>query len=38
VIAEYEEYLIDDETPYNAIPTKKDRRVVFIEQVELTPS
>jgi hypothetical protein len=35
-IAEYEEYLIDDETPYDPIPTKKDRRLVFIEHVELT--
>jgi hypothetical protein len=35
-IAEYEEYLIDDETPYDRIPTKKDRRLVFIEYVELT--
>jgi hypothetical protein len=35
-IAEYEEYLVDDATPYDAIPTKKDRRVVFIEHVELT--
>ncbi|HET9706603.1 MAG TPA: hypothetical protein VFP85_21330 [Vicinamibacterales bacterium] len=37
VIAEYEEYLIDDATPYDPIPTKKDRRVVFIEHVEITP-
>jgi len=36
VIAEYEEYLVDDEKPYDAIPTKKDRRLVFIEYVELT--
>jgi hypothetical protein len=36
VIAEYEEYLVDDDTPYNPIPTKKDRRLVFIEQVEIT--
>jgi hypothetical protein len=35
-IAEYEEYLIDDERPYDAIPTKKDRRLVFLEYVELT--
>jgi hypothetical protein len=35
-IAEYEEYLIDDATPYDAIPTLKDRRLVFIEYVELT--
>ena len=37
VIAEYEEYLIDDATPYDPIPTKKDRRVVFIKHVEITP-
>jgi hypothetical protein len=36
VIAEYEEYLVDDDSPYNAIPTKKDRRLVFIEHVEIT--
>jgi hypothetical protein len=36
VIAEYEEYLVDDDSPYNAIPTKKDRRLVFIEHVEVT--
>ena len=35
VIAEYEEYLVDDATPYDPIPTKKDRRLVFIEYVEL---
>jgi hypothetical protein len=35
VIAEYEEYLVDDATPYDKIPTKKDRRLVFIEYVEL---
>lgn len=34
-IAEYEEYLVDDESPYNSIPTQKDRRLVFIEYVEL---
>jgi len=37
VIAEFEEYLIDDEPydPYDETPTKKDRRLVFIEHVEL---
>jgi hypothetical protein len=35
VIAEYEEYLVDDAMPYDRIPTKKDRRLVFIEYVEL---
>jgi hypothetical protein len=34
-IAEYEEYLVDDERPYDPVPTKKDRRLVFIEHVEL---
>ena len=35
VIAEYEEYLVDDAMPYDQIPTKKDRRIVFVEHVEL---
>ena len=35
VIAEYEEYLIDDDRPYDRVPTKKERRLVFIEHVEL---
>lgn len=35
VVAEYEEYLVDDETPYDAIPTAKGRRVVFVEHVEM---
>jgi hypothetical protein len=34
-IAEYEEYLVDDASPYDLIPTKKDRRLVFLEYVEL---
>jgi hypothetical protein len=34
-IAEYEEYLVDDAMPYDRIPTKKDRRLVFIEYVEI---
>ncbi len=34
-IAEYEEYLVDDPRPYDPVPTKKDRRLVFIEYVEL---
>jgi hypothetical protein len=34
-IAEYEEYLVDDALPYDRFPTKKDRRLVFIEYVEL---
>jgi hypothetical protein len=35
-VAEYEEYIVDDEAPYHAPPTKKDRRLVFIEYVELS--
>jgi hypothetical protein len=35
-IAEFEEYLIDDDRPYDAIPTKKDRRMVFLEYVDLS--
>ena len=34
-IAEYEEYLVDDATPYDARVTRKDRRLVFIEHVAL---
>jgi hypothetical protein len=36
VIVEYEEYLVDDTRPYDPVPTKKDRRVVYVEHVELT--
>jgi hypothetical protein len=35
VIAEYEEYLVDDTEPYDRVPTKKDRRLVFVEHVQL---
>jgi hypothetical protein len=35
VIAEYEEHLGDDTMPYDRIPTEKDRRLVFVEHVEL---
>ena len=35
VIAEFEEYLVDDAKPYDKMPTKKDRRLVFVEHVEL---
>ena len=35
VILEYEEYLVDDTRPYDPVPTKKDRRVVFVEHIEL---
>jgi len=36
VVAEYEEYLVDDSRPYDKVPTRKDRRLVFVEHVELT--
>jgi hypothetical protein len=36
VIAEFEEYLVDDADPYGPIPRKKDRRLVFIEYIELS--
>jgi hypothetical protein len=35
VIAEYEEYLADDSRPYDKVPEKRDRRLVFVEHVEL---
>ena len=35
VIAEYEEYLVDDTTPYNPPVTEKGRRLVFVEHVAL---
>jgi len=35
VVAEFEEYLVDDDRPYDKVPTIKDRRLVFIEHVEL---
>jgi hypothetical protein len=35
VVAEYEEYLIDDEAPYDRVPEKKERRLVYVEHVEL---
>ncbi|HYN06333.1 MAG TPA: hypothetical protein VES67_02985 [Vicinamibacterales bacterium] len=36
VIAEYEEYLVDDSRPYDPVPTKKGRRLVFVEHVEIS--
>ena len=30
VIAEYEEYIVDDQRPYDKVPTMKDRRLVFV--------
>jgi hypothetical protein len=35
VIAEYEEYLVDDKRPYDKVPEKKERRLVFVEHIEL---
>ncbi len=35
VIAEYEEYLADDATPYQSPTSGKARRLVFVEHVEL---
>jgi hypothetical protein len=35
VVAEYEEYLVDDSRPYDNVPTAKGRRMVFVEHVEL---
>ena len=35
VVAEYEEYLVDDDHPYHPPPEKKARRLVFVEHVEL---
>jgi len=35
VVAEYEEYLVDDAAPYDRVPTAMDRRLVFVEHVEL---
>ena len=36
VIAEYEEYLVDDDKPSDGIPMEKGRRLVFVEHVEMT--
>jgi hypothetical protein len=35
VVAEYEEYLVDDSRPYDVVPTQKGRRLVFVEHVDL---
>jgi hypothetical protein len=35
VVAEFEEYLVDDLEPYDPVPTEKGRRLVFVEHVEL---
>jgi hypothetical protein len=36
VIAEFEEYIVDDDRPYDRTPTRKGRRLVFVEHVELS--
>lgn len=36
VIAEYEEHLVDDGDPYDTPLERKERRIVFVEHVELT--
>jgi hypothetical protein len=36
VIAEFEEYLVDDDRPYDKVPTAKGRRMVFVEHIELS--
>jgi hypothetical protein len=35
VVAEYEEYIVDDEAPYDDVPEEKGRRLVFVEHVQL---
>lgn len=35
VIAEQEEYVVDDSRPYDKTPTRKGRRTVFVEKVEV---
>ena len=35
VIAEFEEYLVDDKSPYDKVPTRKERRLVFVEHIEI---
>jgi hypothetical protein len=35
VVAEFEEYLVDDDRPYDVVPTRKGRRLVFVEHIEL---
>ena len=36
IVAEYEEYLVDDPSPYSPTPSAKKRRLVFVDDVELT--
>lgn len=34
VVAEYEEYFVDDDASYNALPLNKGRRLVFVEHID----
>ncbi len=35
VVAEFEEYLIDDAAPHDRVATRKDRRLVFVDHIAL---
>ena len=35
VVAESEEYIVDDSRPYDRTPTQRGRRIVFVEKVEV---
>lgn len=35
-VTEFEEYIVDDATPYNKTPSAKNRRIVFLQYVPLT--
>jgi len=37
VVAEYEEYLVDDANAYDKVPTAKGQRLVYVEHIELKP-
>ena len=36
VVAEYEEYLVDDSRPYDKTPTSAKRRLVFVDHIEIS--
>jgi hypothetical protein len=36
VVAEYEQYLVDDDYPYDGFVSKRGQRMVFVEHVALT--
>ena len=38
VVAEYEEYIVDDASPYNKTPSAKGRRMVFVDHVGVVNS